>query len=46
MGRGQDLEAEVFVSQASLWELEAEGDHRDPFDRLLVCQSRTVTVVG
>jgi len=75
-------EAEVFVSQASLWEmaikvsigrlqvdlpelerqvplqgfrwlpihnshllavaeLEAEGDHRDPFDRLLVCQSRT-----
>ena len=77
-------EAEVFVSQASLWEmaikvsigrlqvdlpelerqvplqgfrwlpirnahllavavaeLEADGDHRDPFDRLLVCQSRT-----
>ena len=74
-------EAEVFVSQASLWEmaikvsigrlrvdlaelerqlplqgfrwlpirnahllavadLESEGDHRDPFDRLLVCQSR------
>ena len=22
-------------------ELEADGDHRDPFDRLLVCQSRT-----
>ncbi len=75
-------EAEVFVSQASLWEmaikvsigrlqvdlpelerqvplqgfrwlpirnahllavaeLEADGDNRDPFDRLLVCQSRT-----
>ncbi|MFO0039377.1 MAG: type II toxin-antitoxin system VapC family toxin [Synechococcaceae cyanobacterium] len=74
-------EAEVFVSQASLWEmaikvsigrlrvdlaelerqvprqgfrwlpirnghllavatLESDGDHRDPFDRLLVCQSR------
>jgi PIN domain nuclease of toxin-antitoxin system len=75
-------EAEVFVSQVSLWEmaikvsigrlrvdlpelerqvplqgfrwlpirtthllavaeLESDGDHRDPFDRLLVCQSRT-----
>jgi len=75
-------EAEVFVSQVSLWEmaiklsigrlqvdlpqleqqvplqgfrwlpirnahllavaqLEPEADHRDPFDRLLVCQSRT-----
>lgn len=22
-------------------ELESDGDHRDPFDRLLVCQSRT-----
>ncbi len=74
-------EAEVFVSQASLWEmaikislgklrvdlqqlerqvplqgfrwlpirnahlqavatLESDGEHRDPFDRLLVCQSR------
>ena len=22
-------------------ELETDGDHRDPFDRLLVCQSRT-----
>jgi PIN domain nuclease of toxin-antitoxin system len=21
--------------------LESDGDHRDPFDRLLVCQSRT-----
>ena len=80
--RVQAPEAEVFVSQASLWEmaikvsigrlqvdlpelerqvplqgfrwlpirnahllavaeLEADGDHRDPFDRLLVCQSRT-----
>lgn len=80
--RVQAPEAEVFVSQASLWEmaikvsigrlqvdlpelerqvplqgfrwlqvssthllavaeLEAHGDHRDPFDRLLVCQSRT-----
>lgn len=80
--RLQAPEAEVFVSQASLWEmaikvsigrlqvdlpelerqvplqgfrwlpirnahllavaeLEADGDHRDPFDRLLVCQSRT-----
>ena len=80
--RVQAAEAEVFVSQASLWEmaikvsigrlqvdlqelerqvplqgfrwlpihnshllavaqLEAGGDHRDPFDRLLVCQSRT-----
>ena len=77
----QAPEAEVFVSQASLWEmaikvslgrlqvdlpelerqvplqgfrwlpirnthllavaeLESDGDHRDPFDRLLVCQSR------
>jgi len=50
-------EAEVFVSQASLWEmafklsigrlqvdlpeLELEADHRDPFDRQLVCRSRT-----
>jgi PIN domain nuclease of toxin-antitoxin system len=80
--RVQAAEAEMFVSQASLWEmaikmsigrlrvdlqelerqvplqgfrwlpihnshllavaqLEAGGDHRDPFDRLLVCQSRT-----
>ena len=55
--RVQAQEAEVFVSQASLWEmaikvsmgrlqvdlpeLESDGDHRDPFDRLLVCQSRT-----
>jgi len=80
--RVQAAEAEVFVSQASLWEmaikvsigrlrvdlpelerqvplqgfrwlpirtthllavaeLESDGDHRDPFDRLLVCQSRT-----
>jgi len=64
--RLQAPEAEVFVSQASLWEmaikcglgrlrvdlpirnphllavaeLESDGDHRDPFDRLLVCQSR------
>ena len=79
--RVQAPEAEVFVSQASLWEvaikvsigrlrvdlpelerqvplqgfrwlqvtnahllavaeLEADGVHRDPFDRLLVCQSR------
>lgn len=77
----QDPEAEVYVSQASLWEmaikcslgrlrvdlpelertlpsqgfrwlpihnshllavaeLEHDGEHRDPFDRLLVCQSR------
>ena len=80
--RVQAAEAEVFVSQASLWEmaikvsigrlrvdlpelerqvplqgfrwlpirtthllavaeLESDGDHRDPFDRLLVCHSRT-----
>ena len=80
--QAQASEAEVFVSQASLWEmaikvsigrlqvdlaelehqvplqgfrwlpirnthllavaeLECDGDHRDPFDRLLVCQSRT-----
>ncbi len=80
--RVQAPEAEVFVSQASLWEmaikvsigrlqldlpelerqvplqgfrwlpirtshllavaeLETDGEHRDPFDRLLVCQSRT-----
>jgi len=80
--RVQAAEAEVFVSQASLWEmaikvsigrlrvdlpelerqvplqgfrwlpirtthllavaeLKSDGDHRDPFDRLLVCQSRT-----
>jgi PIN domain nuclease of toxin-antitoxin system len=80
--RVQAQEAEVFVSQASLWEmaikvsigrlqvdlpelerqvplqgfrwlpirtthllavaeLESDGDHRDLFDRLLVCQSRT-----
>ena len=80
--RVQAPEADVFVSQASLWEmaikvsigrlqvdlpelehqvplqgfhwlpirkahllavaeLEADGEHRDPFDRLLVCQSRT-----
>jgi PIN domain nuclease of toxin-antitoxin system len=79
--RVQAPEAEVFVSQASLWEmaikvtigrlqvdlpelerqvplqgfrwlpirnvhvlavgeLESDGDHPDPFDRLLVCQSR------
>ncbi|MFN5117266.1 MAG: type II toxin-antitoxin system VapC family toxin [Cyanobacteriota bacterium] len=79
--RVQEPEAEVFVSQASLWEmalkvsigrlqvdlpelerqlplqgfrwlpirnahllavgeLESDGVHRDPFDRLLVCQSR------
>ena len=79
--RAQAPEAEVFVSQASLWEmaikvsigrllvdlpelecqvplqgfrwlpisnahvlavadLETDGVHRDPFDRLLVCQSR------
>jgi PIN domain nuclease of toxin-antitoxin system len=54
--RVQAPEAEVFVSQASLWEmaikvsvgrlqvdlpeLESDGVHRDPFDRLLVCQSR------
>ena len=79
--RVQSPEAEVFVSQASLWEmaikcslgrlrvnlaelellvpqqgfhwlpisnahllavadLENDGQHRDPFDRLLVCQSR------
>ena len=79
--RVQAPEAEVFVSQASLWEmaikvslgrlqvdlaelerqiplqgfrwlqihnahlltlakLENDGEHRDPFDRLLVCQSR------
>lgn len=79
--RVQAPEAEVFVSQASLWEmaikvsigrlrvdlpelecqvprqgfrwlqvtnahllavaeLESDGEHRDPFDRLLVCQSR------
>ena len=79
--RLQAPEAEVFVSQASLWEmaikvsigrlrvdlpelerqvplqgfrwlrvtnahllavaeLESDGEHRDPFDRLLVCQSR------
>ena len=79
--RVQSPEAEVFVSQASLWEmaikcslgrlrvnlaelellvpqqgfhwlpisnvhllavadLDSDGDHRDPFDRLLVCQSR------
>ncbi len=81
MERLQDSEAEVYVSQASLWEmaikcsrgrlrvnlpelerqvplqgfrwlpirnphllavaeLANEGEHRDPFDRLLVCQSR------
>ena len=80
--RVQMPEAEVFVSQASLWEmavkvslgrlqvdlaelerqvplqglrwlsirqahllavaeLDFDGEHRDPFDRLLVCQSRT-----
>ena len=80
--RVRSPDAEVFVSQASLWEmsikvsigrlqvdlaelecliplqgfrwlpirnthlpgvgnLESEGDHCDPFDRLLVCQSRT-----
>lgn len=80
--RVRSPDAEVFVSQASLWEmaikvsigrlqvdlaelerliphqgfrwlpirnahllavgsLESDGDHRDPFDRLLVCQSRT-----
>lgn len=80
--QAQAAEAEVFVSQASLWEmaikvsigrlqvdlaelerqvplqgfhwlpirnthllavaaLACDGDHRDPFDRLLVCQSRT-----
>ena len=80
--RVQMPEAEVFVSQASLWEmaikmslgrlqvdlaelerqvplqgfrwlsirqahllavaeLDCDGEHRDPFDRLLVCQSRT-----
>lgn len=80
--RVRSPDAEVFVSQASLWEmafkvsisrlqvdltelerliphqgfrwlpirnahllavgsLEADGEHRDPFDRLLVCQSRT-----
>lgn len=80
--QAQTAEAEVFVSQASLWEmaikvsigrlqvdlaelerqvplqgfhwlpirnahllavaaLGCDGDHRDPFDRLLVCQSRT-----
>ena len=80
--RVQAPEAEVFISQASLWELaikvsigrlqvdlpdlerqvplqgfhwlqvrnshllavaelETDGHHRDPFDRLLVCQSRT-----
>lgn len=80
--RVQSADAEVFVSQASLWGmaikvsigrlqvnlpelerliplqgfrwlpirnthllavggLESDGDHRDPFDRLLVCQSRT-----
>jgi len=80
--RVRSVDAEVFVSQASLWEmaikvsigrlqvdlaelerliplqgfrwlpirnahllavgnLESGGDHRDPFDRLLVCQSRT-----
>ncbi|MCP9926344.1 type II toxin-antitoxin system VapC family toxin [Cyanobium sp. CH-040] len=79
--RVQDPDAEVYVSQASLWEmaikcslgrlrvdlpelertlpslgfrwlpirnshllaiaeLENDGQHRDPFDRLLVCQSR------
>jgi PIN domain nuclease of toxin-antitoxin system len=79
--RVQAPEAEVYVSQASLWEmaikvsigrlrvdlpelerqvprqgfrwlqvsnahllavaeLESDGEHRDPFDRLLVCQSR------
>jgi PIN domain nuclease of toxin-antitoxin system len=27
--------------QVDLPELESDGDHRDPFDRLLVCQSRT-----
>ena len=84
--RVQAAEAEVFVSQASLWEmaikvsigrlrvdlpelerqvplqgfrwlpirtthllavaeLESDGDHRDPFDRLLVCQSRTVPML-
>jgi PIN domain nuclease of toxin-antitoxin system len=82
VARVQAAEAEVFVSQASLWEmaikvslgrlqvdlpelerqvplqgfrwlpihnshllavaeLETDGEHRDPFDRLLVCQSRT-----
>jgi PIN domain nuclease of toxin-antitoxin system len=67
--QAQAPEAEVLVSQASLWamaikvsigrlqgfrwlpirnshllavaELACDGDHRDPFDRLLVCQSRT-----
>ncbi len=80
--RVRSVDAEVFVSQASLWEmaikvsigrlqvdlaelerliplqgfrwlpirnahllavvnLESGGEHRDPFDRLLVCQSRT-----
>ena len=84
--RVQAPEAEVFVSQASLWEmaikvsigrlqvdlpelerqvplqgfrwlpisnahvlavgnLESDGDHRDPFDRLLVCQSRVEPMV-
>ena len=54
--RVQAPEAEMFVSQASLWEraikvsigrlqvdrpeLETDGVHRDPFDRLLVCKSR------
>lgn len=54
-------EAEVFVSQASLWEmaikgslgrvrvdlpeLESGGEHRDPFDRLLVCQSRVEPIL-
>ena len=83
--RVQAPEAEVFVSQASLWEmaikvsigrlqvdlpelerqvplqgfrwlpisnahllavgdLETDGVHRDPFDRLLVCQSRGTTL--
>ena len=27
--------------RVDLPELESDGDHRDPFDRLLVCQSRT-----
>ena len=39
--RVQAPEAEVFVIQASLWEMAIKVSiHRDPFDHLLVCQSR------
>ncbi len=40
--------AEELVSHTSLWEmatLESGGDHRDPFDRLLVGQGRVEPMV-